>query len=238
MRWPSTHSKPMYEMLSTFDRVGLRDLIRGSSRRAGRGLGAEVHAEEGRSVGPRAPGTSGNGSFMQAANAGEQADGTSSTRAFNVWVSLTPCGEEAPGLDIVPRRLEHLRSPPAPRAPTAPRRGTSDAIAPGRAAGEAGHHPAALRARRRAPLRCAVPAPDWLGTLGCRTPVSQSRAGSSEASAFPEGYTFPAGRLSGGRFGLRSVVAAADGGGGRTSRASAAAAGRAARGGAPSGPGR
>jgi len=29
-------------------------------------------------------------------------------RSLNVWVSLSRCGDEAPGLDIVPRRLEDL----------------------------------------------------------------------------------------------------------------------------------
>jgi uncharacterized small protein (DUF1192 family) len=29
-------------------------------------------------------------------------------RALNIWVSLSRCGDESPGLDIVPRRLDHL----------------------------------------------------------------------------------------------------------------------------------
>jgi hypothetical protein len=29
-------------------------------------------------------------------------------RALNLWLSLSRCGDEAPGLDIVPRRLDHL----------------------------------------------------------------------------------------------------------------------------------
>jgi hypothetical protein len=37
-------------------------------------------------------------------------DGTfmGEVRALNVWVSLSRCGDVAPGLDIVPRRLDHL----------------------------------------------------------------------------------------------------------------------------------
>ena len=98
--------KLMYEMLSTFDRVGLRDLIRGY---LGEPVAVSAQKCTLRKADPSVPGAwHQDGSFMQAANAGEQADGTSSTRAFNVWLSLTPCGEEAPGLDIVPRRLEHL----------------------------------------------------------------------------------------------------------------------------------
>jgi hypothetical protein len=29
-------------------------------------------------------------------------------RVLNIWLTLTPCGEDAPGLDIVPRRLDHV----------------------------------------------------------------------------------------------------------------------------------
>ncbi len=29
-------------------------------------------------------------------------------RALNVWLSLSRCGDESPGMDIVPRRLDHL----------------------------------------------------------------------------------------------------------------------------------
>ena len=28
-------------------------------------------------------------------------------RALNLWLSLSRCGDDAPGLDIVPRRLDH-----------------------------------------------------------------------------------------------------------------------------------
>ena len=37
-------------------------------------------------------------------------DGTfmGEVRALNLWLSLSRCGDVAPGLDLVPRRLEHL----------------------------------------------------------------------------------------------------------------------------------
>jgi Phytanoyl-CoA dioxygenase (PhyH) len=37
-------------------------------------------------------------------------DGTflGSVRSLNLWLSLSRCGDEAPGLDIVPRRIDHL----------------------------------------------------------------------------------------------------------------------------------
>jgi ectoine hydroxylase-related dioxygenase (phytanoyl-CoA dioxygenase family) len=31
-------------------------------------------------------------------------------RALNLWLALTPCGERAPGLDLVPRRIDHIVS--------------------------------------------------------------------------------------------------------------------------------
>ena len=29
-------------------------------------------------------------------------------RALNIWISLSPCGVDAPGMDLLPRRLEHI----------------------------------------------------------------------------------------------------------------------------------
>ena len=29
------------------------------------------------------------------------------TRSLNLWLALSRCGDEAPGLDVVPRRLDH-----------------------------------------------------------------------------------------------------------------------------------
>ena len=29
-------------------------------------------------------------------------------RALNVWLSLSRCGDEAPGMDVIPRRLEDI----------------------------------------------------------------------------------------------------------------------------------
>lgn len=29
-------------------------------------------------------------------------------RALNIWLALTPCGTDAPGLDVVPKRVEHV----------------------------------------------------------------------------------------------------------------------------------
>ena len=78
-------------------------------------------------------------------------------RALNVWLSLSRCGDEAPGMDIVPRRLDHI-------VPT----GTEGAIfewsvspqVAEEAAGDVGRPAPDLRAGGRAPLRRALPALD------------------------------------------------------------------------------
>jgi hypothetical protein len=44
-------------------------------------------------------------------DAGWHQDGAflgSSVRALNIWLALTPCGRDAPGLDVVARRLDHI----------------------------------------------------------------------------------------------------------------------------------
>ena len=44
-------------------------------------------------------------------NAGWHQDGAflgPGIRAFNVWLALSPCGRDAPGLDLLPRRLDHI----------------------------------------------------------------------------------------------------------------------------------
>ncbi len=96
---------------------------------------------------------------------------------MNVWLSLSRCGDEAPGLDLVPRHLDHFVAT-----------GTEGTYLDypglrcgGRGGRRRGRHPAAdLRARRRAPLRRDVPAPDRIGSRRCRTTATRSRAGSSD----------------------------------------------------------
>jgi Phytanoyl-CoA dioxygenase (PhyH) len=81
------------EMLEMFDRAGLLRLARAylgeppliaadktTLRRADPSVGGAWHQD---------------GKFMGDVN------------ALNVWLALSRCGDEAPGLDIVPRRLEH-----------------------------------------------------------------------------------------------------------------------------------
>ena len=93
---------------------------RGVPRRAGHDLGREDDPAKGRSRARRAAGT-------------RTAPSWATTRALNVWVALSDCGVDAPGLEFVPRRLddliatggegsgaEHLDTPEATRSRRSP----------------------------------------------------------------------------------------------------------------------
>jgi hypothetical protein len=82
------------EILDLFERIGLRRVI-------GEYLGEPITASVEKSTLRRAdPGPPGgwhqDGSFM------------GRTRALNVWVALSDCGVDAPGLDFVPRRIDEI----------------------------------------------------------------------------------------------------------------------------------
>ncbi len=90
-------------------------------------------------------------------------------RALNLWLSLSRCGDESPGLDLVPRRFDEFVTT-----------GTDEAawffnmVSQNQAelaAAEIGDHPADLRARRRAVLRRAVPAQDRIGPVDAEPAV-------------------------------------------------------------------
>lgn len=87
----------MFEMIEGFERAGLGELINGYL-----GEHAAISAQK-CTLRKAAPETVGawhqDGSFL-----GE-------VRSLNVWVSLSRCGDVAPSMDIVPRRLEHLVEP-------------------------------------------------------------------------------------------------------------------------------
>jgi len=83
-----------FEMLEMFGRAGLRDLVGGY-------LGETPLISVDKTTLRRAdPSVSGawhqDGAFM------------GGVRAINLWLSLSRCGDEAPGLDLVPRRLDGL----------------------------------------------------------------------------------------------------------------------------------
>jgi hypothetical protein len=92
--WAADSPHLLFEMLDTFDRAGLRDAIRGY---LGEPPVISVQKCTLRRVDPDA----GRGWHQDGAFMGE-------VRALNVWLSLSRCGDEAPGMDIVPRRLDHI----------------------------------------------------------------------------------------------------------------------------------
>lgn len=84
----------MYEMLELFERIGLRRVI---GEFLAEPITVSVQKCTLRKADPGPPGGwHQDGSFM-----GE-------TRALNVWVALSDCGVDAPGLDFVPRRIDDL----------------------------------------------------------------------------------------------------------------------------------
>ena len=88
-------SPPLFfEMVELFERIGLRRVI-------GEYLGEPITVSVQKSTLRKAePGPAGgwhqDGSFM------------GRTRALNVWVALSDCGVDAPGLDFVPRRIDEI----------------------------------------------------------------------------------------------------------------------------------
>ena len=94
----------MSEMLGTFEKAGLQRLIAGYL-----GEPPAVSAQKCtlRKAEPQIAGAwHQDGRFLP------------DVRAMNVWLSLSRCGDEAPGLDIVPRRLDHLLEAGTERPPT------------------------------------------------------------------------------------------------------------------------
>jgi hypothetical protein len=95
--WAADSPRLMFEMLETFDRAGLSDVIHGylgeppalSVQKST--LRKAVPSEIGGSVGWHQ-----DGRFL------------GDVSALNVWVTLTHCGDDAPGLYLVPRRIEEF----------------------------------------------------------------------------------------------------------------------------------
>ena len=93
--WLADSPRMLFELIETFDSVGLRDTIgeflgerpaisvnKGTLRRARPGVPSGWHQD---------------GAFL-----GE------GIRSLNVWLSLTHSGKDAPGMEVVPRRLERI----------------------------------------------------------------------------------------------------------------------------------
>jgi hypothetical protein len=92
--WAADSPKVMFEMLEVFERTGLRGVIRGY---LGERPAISVQKCTLRKVDP----DSGSGWHQDGAFLGN-------VRALNVWLSLSRCGDEAPGLDLVGKRLDRI----------------------------------------------------------------------------------------------------------------------------------
>jgi hypothetical protein len=92
--WVADSPHLMFEMLDCFDRAGLTGVINGY---LGERPTISVEKCTLRKVDPDA----GHGWHQDGAFMGD-------VRALNVWLSLSRCGDESPGMDVVPRRLDHL----------------------------------------------------------------------------------------------------------------------------------
>ncbi len=84
----------VFEMMEMFREAGLPKLV---SDYLGEPALFSVHKTTLRKATPNVPGAwHQDGAFM------------GDVRALNLWVSLSRCGDESPGLDVVPRRLDYL----------------------------------------------------------------------------------------------------------------------------------
>jgi hypothetical protein len=92
--WATDSPKLMFAMLEAFARSGLDDVIHGY---LGEPSAISIQKCTMRKVNP----DSGSGWHQDGAFLGD-------VRALNVWLSLSRCGDLAPGLDIVPRRLDEI----------------------------------------------------------------------------------------------------------------------------------
>ena len=82
----------MFDVLDAFDRVGMSDLVAGY---LGERPALSANKSTLRKAEPSVPGAwHQDGSFL------------GNVRALNVWLSLSRCGDVAPGLDVVPKRLD------------------------------------------------------------------------------------------------------------------------------------
>jgi hypothetical protein len=94
--WAADSPRCMFEILEAFERVGVRDLIADY-------LGERPALSMNKSVLRRvSPKTSGADWHQDGAFLGE------GIRSLNVWLTLSRCGDVAPGMDVVPLRLEQI----------------------------------------------------------------------------------------------------------------------------------
>lgn len=99
--WAADSPRLMFELLDSFERRGLRELIE-------RYLGQRPAVSVNKSVLRRVPPGSNqladwhqDGAFL----------GGARIRSLNVWLALSDCGRDAPGMDVLPQRLDHVVEP-------------------------------------------------------------------------------------------------------------------------------
>lgn len=95
--WAADSPRLTFEMLEMFERAGLPQIIRGY-------LGEEPAFSLQKCTLRKVAPTAGNG------YPGWHQDGRflGDVRALNVWLTLTHCGDDAPGLYLVPRRVDEI----------------------------------------------------------------------------------------------------------------------------------
>ena len=95
--WSADSPRVMFEMLDAFERSGLRRL-------ATEYLGERPAISANKCTLRRVRPDTGKGHSLWHQDGAFLGD----VRALNVWLSLSHCGDVAPGLDIVPRRIDHV----------------------------------------------------------------------------------------------------------------------------------
>jgi Phytanoyl-CoA dioxygenase (PhyH) len=93
--WAADSPRLMFGMLEIFERVGLRDVISGY-------LGERPAISVNKCTLRRVDSSAGTAWHQDGAFLGD------TVRALNVWLSLSHCGDDAPGLDVVPRRIDEI----------------------------------------------------------------------------------------------------------------------------------
>ncbi len=99
--WAADSPRVMFEMLGAFERAGLQRLASGY---LGERPAISVNKCTLRRIPPDVMGDAPTASAWHQDGAFLGDD----IRALNVWLSLSRCGDLAPGLDLVPRRLDHI----------------------------------------------------------------------------------------------------------------------------------
>ncbi|HUT77579.1 MAG TPA: phytanoyl-CoA dioxygenase family protein [Polyangia bacterium] len=98
--WTADSPRTMFEVLDVFADLGLRGLV-------SEYLGEQPAISMNKFVLRRAEPTGAGGADWHQDGAFLGAD----IRSLNVWLSLSHCGETAPGMDIIPRRLDGIVPP-------------------------------------------------------------------------------------------------------------------------------